>query len=78
MNKFNNKLTFKDDFFFEFMLVQLNETLISRLSIQLFVIFMFRMHLALIVHQSKLRIRKRRFLIKYDRIIIAKTCAYLI
>src|SRR2546421_8234008 len=78
MNKFNNKLIFQDKQFFKSMLMQLNETLISKLNIQLFMIFMFKMHLILIIHQNKQRIRKRRFLIRYDKIIIIKTYTYLI
>ena len=78
MNKFNNKLIFQDKQFFKSMLMQLNETLISKLNIQLFVIFMFKMHLVLAVRQNKQRIRKRRFLIRYDKIIIIKTYTYLI
>ena len=70
MNKFNNKPTFQDEQFLISMLAQLNKTLIPKLSIQLFAIFMFKMHLAQAVHQSKLRKRKRRFLVRYDKTFI--------
>ena len=70
MNKFNNKSAFQDEQFSISMLAQLNETLIPKLSIQLFAIFMFKMHLAQAVYQSKLRRRKRRFLVRYDKTFI--------
>ena len=70
MNKFNNKPVFQGEQFLISMLTQLNETLISKLSIQLFAIFMFKMRLAQAIHPSKLRRIKKRFLVKYDKIYI--------